>query len=278
MRLTATLSAAFAPHHCDNWDMTDTEIPAVDLGRGVAMPMVGFGTWQIQGQLAYEATRHALQVGYRHIDTATMYRNEDQVGRAIADSGLDRADVFITTKLPPGNAGRVRATLDESRKALRTDYVDLWLIHWSPRGRNLVPLWREFLAVRDDGLARAVGVSNYSVAQIDDLIEATGERPAVNQIPWSPARYDAALLAAHAERGVAVEGYSPLKGTRLRDRTLGEIAAKYGVSPAQVVLRWHLEIGVIVIPKSVRPERIEQNLDLFSFSLTPEEVARLNRL
>ncbi len=258
--------------------MTDTEIPAVDLGRNVRMPMVGFGTWQIQGQLAYEATRHALQVGYRHIDTATMYRNEDQVGRAIADSDLARSDVFVTTKLPPGNAGRVRATIDESLKALRTDYVDLWLVHWPPRGRNLVPLWRDFLAVRDDGLARAVGVSNYSVRQIDDLIEATGERPAVNQIPWSPGRYDADLLAAHAERGVALEGYSPLRGTRLRDRTLAEIAARYGVSPVQVVLRWHLDIGVIVIPKSVRPERIEQNLDLFTFSLTPEEIACLNRL
>ena len=255
-----------------------TEIPEVDLGQGVAIPMVGFGTWQLQGQLAYEATRHALQVGYRHVDSATMYRNEEQVGRAIADSGLDRADVFVTTKLPPGSASRARATLAESLKALRTDYVDLWLVHWPPRGRNLVSLWRDFLAVRDEGLARAVGVSNYSMRQIDDLIEATGERPAVNQIPWSPSRYDAALLAAHAERGVAVEGYSPLKGTRLRDRTLAEIAAKYGVTPAQVVLRWHLDIGVIVIPKSVRPERIEQNLDLFSFSLTPDEVARINRI
>ena len=139
-------------------------------------------------------------------------------------------------------------------------------------------LWRDFLAVRDEGLTRSVGVSNYSVRQIDDLIEATGEGPAVNQIPWSPARYDEALLAAHAERGVAVEGYSPLKGTRLRDRTLAEIAAYYGVTPAQVVLRWHLEIGVIVIPKASRPEHIEQNLDLFSFSLTPEEVARISRL
>ena len=254
-----------------------TEIPVVDLGGGGAMPVVGFGTWQLQGQIAYEATRYALQVGYRHIDTATMYRNEEQVGRAIADSGLDRGDVFVTTKLQPGNAGRMHAIIAESLTALRTDYVDLWLVHWPPRARNLVSLWRDFLAVRDEGLTRAVGVSNYSVRQIDDLIEATGELPAVNQIPWSPSRYDQALLAAHAERGVAVEGYSPLKG-RLRDRTLAEIAAKHGVTPAQVVLRWHLEIGVIVIPKSSRPERIEQNLDLFSFSLTPEEVARLNHL
>jgi 2,5-diketo-D-gluconate reductase A len=258
--------------------MTETGIPVADLGGGVEIPMVGFGTWQLQGQIAYEAVRHAVAVGYRHIDTATMYRNEEQVGRAIADSGLDRSEVFVTTKLPPGNAGRVRATIDDSLKALRTDHVDLWLVHWPPRGGNLVPLWRDFLAIRDEGLTRAVGVSNYSLGQIDDLIEATGEAPAVNQIPWSPSRYDEALLIAHGKRGVAVEGYSPLKGTRLRDRTLAEIAAKYGVTPAQVVLRWHLEIGVIVIPKSSHPERIEQNLDLFSFSLTPEEVARINRL
>ena len=242
------------------------------------MPLVGFGTWQLHGELAYEATRHALQAGYRHIDTATMYRNEEQVGRALADSGLDRADVFITTKLPPGNAGRARATIAESLKALGTDYVDLWLVHWPPRGRNLVPLWRDFLAVRDEGLARTVGVSNYSIAQIDELAEATGERPAVNQIPWSPSRSDAELHAAHAERHVALEGYSPLKGTRLRDRKLGKIAAKYRVSPAQVVLRWHIDTGVIVIPKSARPERIEQNIDLFTFSLTPEEITTLNNL
>ena len=255
-----------------------TEIPEANLCSGVAMPMVGFGTWQLQGELAYEATRHALQVGYRHIDTATIYRNEEQVGQAIADSGLDRADVFVTTKLPPGNAGRVQATMAESLKALRTDYVDLWLVHWPPRSRNLESLWRDFLAVKDEGLTRAVGVSNYSIRQLDDLAEATGEHAAVNQIPWSPSQYDADLLAAHTERGVALEGYSPLKGTRLRDRTLAEIAAKYGVTPAQVVLRWHLETGVTVIPKSARPERIEENFDLFGFSLSPEEVKRIGDL
>jgi diketogulonate reductase-like aldo/keto reductase len=139
-------------------------------------------------------------------------------------------------------------------------------------------VWQDFLAIRDEGLCRAVGVSNYSIREIDELIEATGERPAVNQIPWSPSRYDPALLAAHAERGVAVEGYSPLKGTRLNDPVLAEIAAKHGVTPAQVVLRWHIELGITVIPKSARPERIRSNFDLFSFSLPPEEVARINRL
>jgi diketogulonate reductase-like aldo/keto reductase len=254
-----------------------TDIPEVDLGGGVAMPMVGFGTWQLQGRPAYEAVRYALQVGYRHIDTATMYRNEDEVGRAIAEAGLDRKEVFVTTKLQPGSAGRARATLTDSLRALGTDYVDLWLIHWPPRRQASVPLWRDFLALRDEGRCRAVGVSNYGIGEIDELIAATGERPAVNQIPWSPSRYDPALLAAHAERGVAVEGYSPLKGTRLRDPVLAEIAARHGVTPAQVVLRWHLEIGITVIPKSVRPERIQSNFDLFGFSLTPEEVARISR-
>jgi 2,5-diketo-D-gluconate reductase A len=255
-----------------------TEIPGVDLGRGVVMPMVGFGTWQLQGQQAYQAIRHALQVGYRHIDTATMYRNEDQVGRAIADSGLDRGDIFITTKLQPGNAGRARATIAESLRALGTDYVDLWLVHWPPRRGTSPRLWREFLAISGEGLCRAVGVSNYSVAEIDELIEVTGERPAVNQIPWSLSQYDPSLLATHAQRGVAVEGYSSLKGSRLRNPVLAEIASNHGVTPAQVVLRWQLELGVIVIPKSSRPERIESNLDLFGFALTAEEMARLNRL
>jgi diketogulonate reductase-like aldo/keto reductase len=254
-----------------------TEIPVVDLG-GADMPMVGFGTWQLQGRRAYEAVRYALQAGYRHIDTATMYRNEREVGRAIADSGTDRDEVFLTTKLPPGNAARTRATLNESLRALGTGHVDLWLIHWPPGRRASVQVWRDFLAARDEGLCRTVGVSNYSIGEIDELIAATGEKPAVNQIPWSPSRHDPALLAAHAERGIAVEGYSPLKDTRLGNPVLHEIAAKHGVTPAQVVLRWHLELGITVIPKSARPERIRSNFDLLSFSLSPEEVDRLASL
>jgi 2,5-diketo-D-gluconate reductase A len=255
-----------------------TEIPVADLGAGVAMPMVGFGTWQLTGQHGYRAITYALEVGYRHIDTATMYRNESEVGRAIRDNGVDRGEVFVTTKLRPGDADRARATLGESLRALRTPYVDLWLVHWPPRGRASPRLWREFLVLRDEGLCRSVGVSNYSIAQIDELIAATGERPAVNQIPWSPARYDPALLAAHAERGVLVEGYSPLKGARLRDPVLAELAAKYDVTPAQIVLRWNVELGIPVIPKSARPERMYSNLDLFGFSLTPEEMARVSQL
>ena len=259
--------------------MSDDDVPAgVSLGPGMTMPMIGFGTWQIRGNSAYESVRWALQAGYRHLDTATMYRNEAEVGRAVRDSGLDRADVFITTKLPPGNAGRERATIDASLRDLGTDHVDLWLIHWPPRGRASLRVWEQFIAIRDAGLARAIGVSNYSPAQIDDLVRATGERPVVNQIPWSIPQYDPELLAAHRDRGVQVEGYSSLKGTNLRDRTIAGIAGEHGVEPAQVVLRWHLQHGIVVIPKSTHRDRIESNLALSGFALDDDEMARLDAL
>ncbi|HYB86973.1 MAG TPA: aldo/keto reductase [Streptosporangiaceae bacterium] len=253
-------------------------VPAVDLPGGVRMPMIGFGTWLVRGKAGREALRAALAAGYRHIDTATMYGNEADVGHALAGSGLARGEVFITTKLPSGKAGRERGTLAASLRALGTEYVDLWLVHWPPQDRMLIPVWREFLALRDEGRARAVGVSNYSLAQIDRLIKATGEAPAVNQITWSPGRYDAALLKGHQERGVAVEGYSPLKRANLASPVLTEIAAAHGVTPAQVVLRWDLEHGVTVLVKSARPERIAANIDLLRFSLSPDEVARVDAL
>jgi 2,5-diketo-D-gluconate reductase A len=253
-------------------------MPVVSLPHGVDMPMIGFGTWQLRGRAGRGALRAALDAGYRHIDTATMYGNEADVGGALAESGLRRLDVFITTKLPSSRAGRERATLAASLRALGTDHVDLWLIHWPVAGRMLGSAWREFLELRDQGRARAVGVSNYSLAQIDRLIESTGEAPAVNQIPWSPARHDPAMLAGHKERGIAVEGYSPLKGTNLRDPVLAEAAGAHGVTPAQVVLRWHLEHGIAVIPKSVHPERVKENIDLLGFSLTPSEVERIDGL
>jgi 2,5-diketo-D-gluconate reductase A len=242
------------------------------------MPMVGFGTWRLRGRQACDAVRVALEDGYRHIDTATMYANEAEVGKAVAGSGLDREQVFLTTKLRPTDAGKERAVLRASLRGLGTDYVDLWLVHWPPNGNASRQVWRELLALRDEGLARAVGVSNYSLAQIDTLIKATGEAPAVNQIHWNPPRYDAAVLAGHRERGVAVEGYSPLKDTNLRDPVLTEIAAAHEVTAAQVVLRWHLEHEITVIPKSGDPARIAANLDLFGFSLSPDEVARIDAL
>jgi 2,5-diketo-D-gluconate reductase A len=253
-------------------------VPTVTLPGEVAMPMVGFGTWQLGGAEAEASARTALEVGYRHIDTAMVYGNESRVGRALRDSGLDRGEVFLTTKLPPGSAGREREAIAASLRALGTDYVDLWLVHWPPRGGAIPRTWRELLAIRDQGLARAVGVSNYSLAQLDELITDSGEAPSVNQIPWSPRRYDPRLLDEHRRRGVVVEGYSPLKNTRLRDRVLTEIAQAHGVTPAQVVLRWHLEHDIPIIPRSSRPERIRENFDLFDFSLSEEEVARIDAL
>jgi 2,5-diketo-D-gluconate reductase A len=242
------------------------------------MPMIGLGTWDLRGQRGYQAMRTALNLGYRHLDTATMYRNEAETGRAIADSGLDRAEVFVTTKLLADDAGREQQVLSASLQALGTSYVDLWLIHWPPGAGASRGAWREFLAARDDGRARAVGVSNYSIAQIDDLTKAAGEAPAINQIPYSPSQHDPDLLAAMAERGVVVEGYSPLKGTDLKDPVLAQVAARHGVTPAQVVLRWHLEHGIVVIPKSADPGRLAANLDITGFSLSQDEVAQIDRL
>jgi 2,5-diketo-D-gluconate reductase A len=257
---------------------TDPDQPAVALERGGPMPLLGLGTWQMTGARCRAAVRSALEVGYRHLDTATIYRNERDVGRAVRDSGVPREQLFVTTKLPPGEAGRERRTLDDSLRALEMDYVDLWLVHWPPPRRALVSTWKELLAVRDQGLARAVGVSNYSPAQLDELIAATGEAPQVNQIPWAPALHDAGLLAEHRRRGVVLEGYSPFKNTDLGDPVLAEIAARHEVTPAQVVLRWHLDHEVVVIPKSATPERIAANFDVFGFSLSDEELRRVDGL
>ncbi len=252
-------------------------VPNAPLANGRAIPVLGFGTWQITGEAAYQSVRTALEVGYRHIDTATMYQNEGEVGRAVADSGVPREDIFITTKLPPRRASRARDTLDASRKALGTDYVDLWLIHWPPSRNGAPELWQEFLKARDEGLTRSVGVSNYSVAQLDRLQQASGEMPVVNQIPWSTREHDPGILAESRRRNVVLEGYSVLKNSNLRSQALTELAAKYQVTPAQVLLRWHLEHGIVMIPKSVDRQRIATNFDLFGFSLTPDEVERIDR-
>ncbi|SCL34743.1 Aldo/keto reductase [Micromonospora pallida] len=253
--------------------MSPSDQPTVALPDRVRMPLLGFGTWQVSGQAGYDAVRTALAAGYRHIDTATMYGNEKEVGQAIRDSGLHRNDVFVTTKIPSDGVGRERHVLEASLAALETGHVDLWLIHWPPAGpRDSVGMWRQVMKARDDGLTRAVGVSNYSTAQLDELILATTEAPAVNQIPWSPMRYDARRLAEHRERGIVLEGYSPFRTTDLSHPILTRIAETHGVTPAQVVLRWHVEHGIVVIPKSVTPARIRANADIFGFSLSPEEV------
>ena len=252
--------------------------PTVMLPGESAMPLVGFGTWQATGSAGYESVRTALDTGYRLLDTATAYGNEQEVGRAVRDSGVPREEIFITTKLPPERAGSERATIEASLSALGTDYVDLWLIHWPPPDGLGLETWREFLAIRDEGLARAVGVSNYETDQLDALIQATGEPPAVNQIRWGPALYDAKRVAEHRDRGVVLEGYSPFKTTTLQDPVLVRIAEAHGVSPAQVVLRWHVDHGIVVIPKSVTPERVRSNFDVFGFSLNEGELREIDGL
>lgn len=254
-------------------------IPAVGLSGGGRMPLVGFGTWKLRHGQARAAVLAAFEAGYRHVDTATMYANEAEVGQALADSGLDRAEVFVTTKIRPSDARRVRDILRQSLRALQTDYLDLWLVHWPPAGRgDSRQLWSELLQAQAEGLARDVGVSNYSLTEIDDLTKSTGHAPAVNQIDFGPTLYDQRVLAGHADRGIAVEGYSSLKNTDLSNPALAKIAAAHGVTPAQVVLRWHLEHNITVIPKSANPDRIATNLDLFSFTLTPDEVATVDGL
>lgn len=250
----------------------------VEIAPDVRMPLFGLGTWQARGSACEAAVSRALEVGYRHVDTARAYRNEAEVGRALAASGVARTDTFVTTKMWPDRAGRERETLEESLAALGLEYVDLWLIHWPPDGRARPDVWERFLEARAEGLARAVGVSNYSVAQLDELDGATGEMPSVNQVEWSPALHDAETLDDHRRRGVQLEGYSPLKTTDLRNRRLVEIADAHGVTPAQVVIRWHLEHEIVVIPKSANPKRIAENADVFGFELTADEIAVLDAL
>ncbi len=255
------------------------DIPSALLAGGVAMPMVGFGTWQLRGSAGYEAILVALRAGYRHIDTATMYGNEAEVGHALRDSGLDRRQVFLTTKLPPRLAAKARSTLEQSLRSLGTDHVDLWLIHWPPGGADAsAALWAEFIKARDAGLTRYIGVSNYSPAQIDLLVRTGGEAPVLNQIPFGPNDWDADLVAAHVERGVVVEGYSGFKRTELRAPALVAAAHAHGVTVAQVVVRWHVQHDVVVIPKSKTPDRIAANIDVDGFALTADEMAAIDAL
>jgi 2,5-diketo-D-gluconate reductase A len=250
----------------------------VTLTKGGRMPLLGFGTWQIKGRDAVRATSAALEAGYRHLDTATVYGNEREVGRALADSGVPREEVFLTTKCPPQRAGRELDTLRESLDLLGTDYVDLWLIHWPGAGSVNVALWRAFVEARESGLAREIGVSNFDISLVDEVSEATGAAPAVNQIEWSPLLFDAGTLAEHRARDIALEGYSALRGGTLEHPTILDIAERTGRTPAQVIIRWHLQHHVVVIPKSVHADRIRSNADVEGFRLTDEDMASLDAL
>ena len=260
-------------------DPTTPQVPTdtVRLPSGAAMPLLGLGTWQLRDQGAVTATSAALEAGYRHLDTAAGYDNEVEVGRALAGSGLPREDVFLTTKYWPDRSGRELETLRRSLDRLGTDHLDLWLIHW-PGDADIAATWQAFTEAQQQGLARDIGVSNFSAAQIDEVERATGVRPAVNQIEWSPLLYDDEVDTAHRDRGVVLEGYSGLKGGTLTNPTIVEIAERLGRTPAQVIIRWHLEQGFVVIPKSERPDRIRSNADIAGFTLDADDVRALNAL
>ncbi|SDS26572.1 Aldo/keto reductase [Friedmanniella luteola] len=252
-------------------------LPGVSLGP-VSMPLLGFGTWQISDDDVTAAVGTALEVGYRHLDTATGYANEAGIGRALAAAGLPRDEVFVTTKLPPDHGGRERRTIEESLTKLGLDHVDLWLVHWPPGGVAAPEVWEQVVKAQQDGLATSVGVSNYSLAQIDELTSAVGVTPAVNQIKWGPLLHDVAEVDGLRERGVVLQGYSPLKATDLDDPVLAGIAEEHGVSPAQVVIAWHVAHGFVVIPKSSRPERIRANAEAVRVPLSVEQVAAVDGL
>ena len=251
--------------------------PAATLTSG-SMPLLGFGTWQISNRDAPQATAYALQAGYRHIDTATMYQNESGIGKALASVALPRESVFVTTKLPPAHAGRERRTLGESLTKLGLDYVDLWLVHWPPNGQAAPRVWQQFIRAQQEGLTKAIGVSNYSLRQIDELIQVTGVAPQVNQIRWGPSLYDPAMVSGLQQRGVVLEGYSPFKVSNLKDPTLVSIATRHDATAAQVIVAWHIAHGFVVIPKSVRRERIVANAAAVRIELTPEDVAMIDNL
>ena len=256
------------------------DLPAdtVTLTAGSAMPLLGFGTWQIKGDDAIRATSAALESGYRHLDTATVYGNEGEVGRALSESGLPRDEVFVTTKCPPSKAGHELDTLKESLDLLQTDHVDLWLIHWPGDGSSNSDIWRAFGEARETGLAREIGVSNFDTALLDQVSDATGVTPAVNQIEWSPLLYDDVTVADHRDRGIVLEGYSALRGGTLDHPTILEIAEREGRTAAQVIIRWHLQHGFVVIPKSVNPERIRSNADVARFTLSDDDMTALDAL
>ncbi len=243
------------------------------------MPIVGLGTYALWGDEGVRAIRVALDAGYRHIDTATMYGNEAEIGRALTESDVARQDVFVTTKLLPEGITDPRAALQASLRLLRTDQVDLWLIHnWPPEDVADPATWEQLLQARDAGLARAVGVSNYPVSALDQLAAATGEMPEVNQVQYGLSLHDPQLLADHRERGVVFEGYQALKTTPLAHPDVVEIATAHNVTTAQVALRWHVQHRVVCIPKSATPGRIRSNLDVFGFELSSDEMARLDAL
>ncbi|MCX5537420.1 aldo/keto reductase [Streptomyces sp. NBC_00006] len=254
--------------------------PEVTLNNGVTMPQLGFGVFQVPDDEAHAAVTSALDAGYRSIDTAALYENEKGTGRAIADYGLAREDVFVTTKLWNTEQGRDTAlrAFDASLERLGMDYVDLYLIHWPVPSRDkYVETWQAFEEILASGRARAIGVSNFLPEHLDRLAAETSVVPALNQIELHPRLQQSELRAYDAEHGIATEAWSPLgRGNGvLDDEIVTALARKYDRSPAQIVLRWHLQLGNVVIPKSVTPSRIRENIAVFDFELTSDDIAAL---
>jgi len=258
--------------------ITDT----VELNSGHPMPLLGFGVFQIEdGPICERAVREAIDAGYTHIDTAAVYGNEQSVGRAIADSGAGREDLFVTTKIFPHSFGReeARTACEESLRKLAMDYVDLYLIHWPVR-EGLAETWETMQQLRDEGKIRSIGVSNFTVRRFEEqFFAATDVVPAVDQIELHPFWNRADVVAYCRDKGIQPEAYSPLaRAERMDDVTLNELAAKYGKSVAQIMIRWQLQRRIVVIPKSRHPDRIRQNADVFDFELADEDMARIAAL
>ncbi len=259
-----------------------TYVPTIELNNGVSIPQLGFGVFLVPVGETEAPVTTALQTGYRHIDTARIYENEAEVGAAIAKSGIPRDELFVATKVWNSDHGQdaTRAAFDASLKRLGLDHVDLYLIHWPvPGADRYVDTWRALEKIAAEGRARAIGVSNFQVAHLQRLLDETGTVPAVNQVELHPNLIQAELRAFHAEHGIATEAWSPLaRGGLLQDPAIVKIAAKHGKSPAQVILRWHVQLGNVVIPKSVTPSRIAENLDVFGFELQADDMAAIESL
>jgi 2,5-diketo-D-gluconate reductase A len=259
-----------------------TDAPVLALHDGVEIPQLGFGTWQITGSATQERVEEALAVGYRHLDTAAAYGNEAGVGAAITASGVRREDVFLTTKLwnsEQGYDSTLRA-FEKSIERLGTGYVDLYLIHWPlPSRDRFLDTWRAFERIKADGGASSIGVSNFRAVDLERIEREAEQRPTVNQIELHPRLQQAELRAWHADHDIATEAWSPLaQGDLLEDGTIETIAAHHERTPAQVILRWHLQLGNVVIPKSATPERIRENFELFDFALSEDDMAAIERL
>ncbi|WP_020673597.1 aldo/keto reductase [Amycolatopsis nigrescens] len=258
------------------------EVGSIALNNEVTIPQLGFGVYQVAPEDTAKAVRGALDAGYRSIDTAAAYQNEAEVGDALSSSGMARSDLFITTKLWNSDQGydsTLRA-FDESLGKLGLDYLDLYLIHWPVPKRGIyVDSWRAMQKLYADGRVRAIGVSNFHLPHLRRLLDETAIVPAVNQIELHPQLPQAELRRFHAENGIVTEAWSPLaQGALLGEGIITALAAKYGKSPAQIVLRWHLELGNVVIPKSVTPSRIAENIDVFDFELAEDDLAAIDEL